>query len=420
MRRFVACVAMVGSACSITRPAENGPQDMVLFGSPTYENITGRPTDPVQLEMMASILGGEQVGFVVNDPAERDAYADQLVADYGVDQSTVDDDLIALPIEHTDIWFRDMGGVFVHGSAGGLRSKAVVDFEFDGWGYGAFSSPDIQDLYAIDNLVSAELGDALGLPVIWSPLIMEGGAFQSNGEGVIAYSLQAALQRNPTWSQYAIELELKRVLGAKKLLAIPTFHPFDGHAVLDGPLELDGEYYHLPITVRHADEVMQFVDATTILVAQIDASDVTNDLEQLAKDRLDEIWTYLAGQTDQDGNPFTLVPFPDPGFIPETMVEGDPLWDYVASLDGIQHADPAGGNIVIPASYMNYVVTNDTVLVAKFYKDGRNPRLIDADAEAISVLESLYPTRTVLAVDAENVNVGGGGMHCITQEIRSL
>lgn len=420
MRSRLSLILLSSGCVDIVRPAENGPQDMVLIGTPTYENITGRPTEPVQLEMLANLLPNVEVGLVVNDPAERDSYADQLEADYAVSAGDLDN-LVTIEVEHTDIWFRDMGGIFVHADAGRFgESIAVIDFEFDGWGYGSFSLPEQVELYDIDNEVSAKLGEALDYPVIYSPLIQEGGSFQSNGNGVVAYSVQSVIQRNPTWPLPLIEIEMKRVTGADKLLAIPTFHYFDGHSVLDGPLELDGVFYHLPITVRHADEVMQFVDADTILVAQIDQTDVTNDLEQVAKDRLDEIWDFLAASTDQYGDPFELIPYPDPGFIPETMVEGDIVWDYIGTLTGIQNFDPAGGQIVMPASYMNFVVTNDLVMVPMFYKDGRNPRLIDADAEAAQILGAQFAPRTVVQIDADNIVVGGGGMHCISQEIRTF
>lgn len=410
----------LSDACTVVRPAENGPQDMMLIGAPTYENIAGRPSEDVQLEMIAAVIEGEPVGFVTNDPAERDAYAAQLVASYGIAQEVVDANLVDLPIEHTDLWFRDMGGVFVTVHGEDVATQAVVDFGFDGWGYGPYSDDYQNGLYAIDDLVSAELGDALGIPVIPSPLTTEGGAFQSNGAGTIAYSLQALLQRNPGWTQAEIEGELGRVLGATHFLALPTFHLFDGHAVLDGPIEVDGVYYQLPFTVRHADEVMQFVDARTIVVAQLDAADVSSPIEAQAKARLDEIWAYLAAATDQDGEPFELVPMPDPGFVTESMTADDPTWQFLGGLSGLAHYDPSGGQVVLPASYLNFVVTNDRVLVPKFYKEGRNPRIEQADEAARATLADQFAPRTVVPIDAENITVGGGGMHCITQEIRSL
>ena len=403
----------------IVRPAENGPQDMVLMGTPTYENVTGRPTDPVQLSMLAAMLPHVQVGLVVNDLSEAENYSARLAAEFDVSAQALAN-LVPLEIEHTDIWFRDMGGVFVHVKRGSKKKLAVIDFEFDGWGYGAFSEPDQVELYEIDNQVAHKLGELLDMPVIRSPLIAEGGAFQSNGEGVIAYSLLALTQRNPGWTQKEIEAELKRVTGAKKLLALPTFHPFDGHAVLDAPLELDGTFFHLPVTVRHADEFMQFVDANTILVAQLDDEDVTNALEQEVKDRLDEIWDFLAASTDANGEPFELIPFPDPGMITETVSAGDVVWDYLGTLRGIKNYDPAGGQLILPAAYMNFVLTNNVVIVPRFFQPGRSERLIESDAEAVRILSEVFAPREVVQVDAENITVGGGGMHCITQEIRSL
>lgn len=411
-------VPVLATACAITKPGENGFQDYVLMGTPTYENRVGHPSEPVTLEMIATMLPSVKVGLVTQDEDEGEVWQG-LLEDFGV-PSTDLENLEIFPVEHSDLWFRDMGGIFVHLNVAGQNTLAVVDFEFDGWGYGPISDDASRELYAMDNLVAGQLGEQMDIPVIYSPLIFEGGALQSNGEGTIIYSLQAVTHRNPGWPQLLIETELKRVLGASKALGMPVFHPADGMTVTDGPLELDGRFLHYPLTVRHTDNFVSFVDADTILVSQLPQDAVTNWIEQDTHDRMTEAWDFLAANTDQDGHHFELVAFPDPGIIIESMTGDDILWQTMGILQGLQHYDPAGGEIILPASYMNYVVTNGVVMVPTFYKEGRNLRLIDTDAEAFAILQDMYPDREVVQVDSNDILFGGGGMHCITQEVRSL
>ena len=70
---------------------------------------------------------------------------------------------------------------------------------------------------------------------------------------------------------------------------------------------------------------------------------------------------------------------------------------------------------VWPASYVNYVPTNDLVIVSRFWKPGRSP-IKRRDDEARDVLRALFPGREIVQVYSENVNRGGGGMNCITQQ----
>ena len=69
---------------------------------------------------------------------------------------------------------------------------------------------------------------------------------------------------------------------------------------------------------------------------------------------------------------------------------------------------------------MNYLVTNDVVLAPAYWKEGRSERIRAKDAKARETLEKAFPGRKVVTINPENVNIGGGGMHCITQQQPSL
>lgn len=403
--------------CTITRPGENGPQDMVLIGTPTYDNRVGISSEPVTLKMIEEMLPNVRVGLVTQDEDEGERWR-EILEDEGVSEEDREN-LIVYPVKHSDLWMRDTGGLYVYLDRKIDETLAVVDFEFDGWGYGPRADDKTREFYEIDNQVAAQLGELMQIPVIYSPLIIEGGAIVANGEGTLIYSLPAATHRNPGWPQALIELELKRVLGAKKVIAMPIFHPADGMAVDDGPLELDGRFLHYPLTVRHVDEFISFIDPHTILVNQLPQEAVDNWIEQDVHDKMEAAWDFLEGVTAQDGKPFKLIAFPDPGLITGTMTGDDIVWQTIGALNGLKHYNPEGGEYILPASYMNYVVTNGLVLVPSFYAEGRNPRILETDAEAVRVLRTLYPGRKIVQIYTDAVVAGGGGMHCITQEIRS-
>lgn len=68
------------------------------------------------------------------------------------------------------------------------------------------------------------------------------------------------------------------------------------------------------------------------------------------------------------------------------------------------------------SSYVNYVPTNELVLVSKFWKPGRSRESRRRDQQAQAVLQELFPEREIVAIHSENINRGGGGMNCITQQ----
>ncbi len=97
---------------------------------------------------------------------------------------------------------------------------------------------------------------------------------------------------------------------------------------------------------------------------------------------------------------------------------GDGTYDYYAAYDRWEDGStlPEVMLGVWAASYVNYVPTNDLVLVSKFWKPGRSLETKIRDDEARVVLERVFPGREIVPVYSENVNRGGGGMNCITQQ----
>jgi agmatine deiminase len=107
--------------------------------------------------------------------------------------------------------------------------------------------------------------------------------------------------------------------------------------------------------------------------------------------------------------------------LPKTMIykmgPGDSVYDYISSLDYQDGSKfPVGDsvNVVAAGSYLNFTITNKVVLGQKFWREGLDDEIKKRDLEVEQLLQSLFPNRKVVMIDATAVNLGGGGIHCIT------
>jgi agmatine deiminase len=164
--------------------------------------------------------------------------------------------------------------------------------------------------------------------------------------------------RNPGLPREELERILAAHLGARKVLWL-------GRGIA-------GDDTH-----GHVDDLCRFVDETTVVLAQeLDPADANHDPLRDNAER-------LRGMTTADGKPLRVVPLPMPA----------PL-----QLDGVR----------LPASYANFYVGNDVVLVPTF----NDP----ADRRALGILAELFPTRRVVGIHAVDLVLGLGTLHCMTQQ----
>ncbi len=114
----------------------------------------------------------------------------------------------------------------------------------------------------------------------------------------------------------------------------------------------------------------------------------------------------------------TSVRIPVPELTLDVFQPGDGTYDYFAAYDRWEDGSTLPGVMlgVWATSYVNYVPTNDLILVSRFWKPGRSLKIRKRDDEARDVLQRLFPGRRIVQVYSENVNRGGGGMNCITQQ----
>jgi agmatine deiminase len=395
-------------------PGEWTTQQTVWLGTPTYENKAGYPTQLVQFEIIKNLVPTVNVAIAVQDSAEQTTVLSQLAA-AGLSQNVIQTKIKCHIIPHNDIWWRDMGGIFLKNNANQLQ---MVDFNFNGWGYGAYTTATYQAGFGLDETVDRQIAAQLDLSTVTSQLILEGGAIESNGKGTILVAESVVFQRNPTMTKTQVEAELKRVLKVKKIIWLPRGLGSDVHTVEGSPFVVDGKKVYTPVTTNgHTDEFVRFVDEHTLILAEIPEAEATDTIARFSRTALLEAENILKNATDQDGQPFKLIRMPDTGTILEQVAAGDGTFDFLVSMSALHLNVNHPIKVVLASSYLNYMVSNEVVLVAKYARADRAANLQQKDAQAVNVLKTAFPNRKIVQIDASNINVGGGGMHCITQQV---
>ncbi|MEU2451578.1 agmatine deiminase family protein [Streptomyces sp. NPDC012765] len=237
----------------------------------------------------------------------------------------------------------------------GDGNRAGVDFRFNAWGrkHHPFDS---------DDRISGLLLEHLGVDRIPSGMILEGGAITVDGEGTLITTEQCLLHpnRNPGMNRDQIEAELKSRLGVTKVVWLP----YGG--LLD--TETDG----------HVDGVCAFAAPGTVVIS------LPSDPDHPDYARMRANRAVLEATTDARGRRLEIIEVPQTAF-----------------------ADVADGEIEV--SYLNYYVANGGVVVPVAG--------VPQDEEALAVIATAYPGRKVVGVRALAIAFGGGGVHCITQQV---
>jgi len=422
MRIALACLGLVLAACSkapeaaapeveakgtYSFPAEFEPHASIWMSWPTYENKAGHPTERVVEDIVRALHGHVSVDLLAQDEAEAGVIREQLARD-----AVPSDHVRIHAMRHADIWLRDMGPIFVKTSGGG---RAVVDYAYNAWGYPGFdrSSPTALNEDAIDRNVAA----LRGLPVVRSSMSSEGGNREANGAGTLMLTEQVERQRNPGMSREQIEAEFRRTLGAKAFVWLPQGIAEDD-ATWEGPLP--GGIY-TPLTPGgHIDEYARFADAHTILLGEVTEEEARADaIHAMTRARLERARAAIEASVDQDGRPFRIVRVPMPEPLYDTLGPGDGVYESLKNMrytSGVPFPKGSPVRIIVSTSYLNFLVTNGVVLAQAYSKEGRPSRVKEKDAAAQRILGEVFPGRKIVPIDAEAVNLGGGGIHCITQQ----
>ena len=285
-------------------------------------------------------------------------------------------------MESDDAWARDTGPTFVVSgtdeTAYEERKLAGINWEFNAWG------GNYDGLYADwkkDNEIAASVLQEMNCRMFdAAPFVLEGGSIHTDGQGTMLVTENCLLSpgRNPGLSRQQIEEKLKEYCGAEKIIWLPC-----------------GIYQDE--TNEHVDNVCAFTAPGEVVLAW------TDDRKDPQYAMSQACLQVLERETDARGRKFLVRKL----LIPET-----PVCITEQELNGLQFEEgedirEAGERLA--ASYVNFYIANDAVLV---------PQFGDAhDKLACLTLQEAFPARTIEPVFARDIIVGGGNIHCITQQI---
>lgn len=401
------CVALYAQEPDRYRQhAEYEPTEAVWMLYPLITHKLGYSNQKVQLQMIQALAVDNKIKMVVPDDKTAEEFKKSLP------KNLLADSIVSILIfPYTEFWARDMGPVFVTNNKG---QKAVADFMFNNWGY-----TDTSDAYSrLNEKLDEKIAAYYQLPVLSTTVVSEGGDREINSKGTLLLVEAVEKQRNPSLTMEQMEISYKRLLGASKIIWFKQGVRDDDHsthAPIDGPG--NKKYYTMLTTGGHVDEFARFVNDSTIVLAWVAPADRTNDIEKQTGERMETNYEILRQATDQDGKPFNIIKMPMPYVVTATLAPGDSVY---AALRALQteagHDFPDGKKIdcVAAASYLNFLIANDVVLVAKYWHKGLSKKIKNRDEEAKRILQKLFPAKKIIAIDAMAVNLGGGGMHCIT------
>ena len=349
-------------------PAEWEPHEATWIAWPhNREDWPGKfaPVPWVYTEIVRHLSQVETVFIVVASGKMERRAADHL------DQAGVSLERVRFFKARTDrVWLRDSGPTFLVRDGGETPDENdlpgpvhLIDWKFNGWAKYANHKNDNR----IPLQIAAYLGDTLWIPRVAQGgklrrVVLEGGAIDVNGRGTLMTTEECLLSdvqaRNPGLDRAGMERVFADYLGIRHVIWL-------GRGIA-------GDDTH-----GHVDDLARFVDARTVVTVLEPHTDDPNH------EPLEENLRRLESAVDQDGQPLRVVTLPMPAPV---LFDGQRL----------------------PASYANFYIANNLVLVPTF----NDP----ADRIALNTLAELFPDRQVVGIHCRDLVLGLGTLHCLSQQ----
>lgn len=336
-------------------PAEWEKQQGVLLCFPHNGNDWPGKYGAIQwafVEFIKKVAAHEQVFLVVNSAQHREKVAGMLK------MATVNNKKITFITKKTNrSWMRDSGPIIVKNG----KNREALNFNFNGWA--KYSN------YKLDRKLPTAIAEVLEIPltqVVYKgrPVVLEGGALEVNGKGTLITSEECLLHpsiqvRNSNFTKADYEAVFKEYLGVTNTIWVG-----------DGIIGDD--------THGHIDDLCRFVDAETIVTVL--ESDTKHKNYKALQDNLQRLKKSVL----ENGQAPKIVTLPMP-------------------------KDIVFESLVLPASYANFLILNNCVLVPTF-NDA-------ADRVALDTLATCFPDREVIGISAIDLIWGFGTLHCLSQQI---
>jgi agmatine deiminase len=294
-------------------------------------------------------------------------------SEYQIARVLLDARIRVIEMSHDDSWMRDVGPTFVVNRRGAVRG---VDWHFNAWG-GLQSG--LYFPWDQDDLVARKVLEVEGRDRYRAPIINEGGAIHVDGEGTALVTEQCLLNvnRNPLLSRERLEGHLRDYLGVATIIWL-------GKGVCND--ETDGHIDNLACFARPGEVCLTWTD---------------NKRDPQYAISLDA-WERLNEARDARGRRLKVVRLPMPG--PLTLSPKEAVG--IVAREGTK---PRAAGERLAASYVNFYIANGGIVMPLL-----DPR---TDRAAMSRLKRVFPQRRVVGVPAREVLLGGGNIHCITQQV---
>ncbi|MEN9217170.1 MAG: agmatine deiminase family protein [Gloeomargarita sp. HHBFW_bins_162] len=254
-----------------------------------------------------------------------------------------------------DAWCRDHGAIFIQEKTENGWRLVATHWQYNAWG-------EKYPPWAQDQRVGAQMAAILNRPCLTLEPVLEGGAIDANGTGILLASQDCLLhpRRNPGMTTQDWEEYFRVYFGAERVIWLNV--------------EIQGDD-----TDGHVDVTTRFVATDTLVVA------LENNPSDPNYASLQANWQYLQSLAPELN--FTLIPLP----MPQPVIDNGQR---------------------LPASYANFYIGNRVVLVPVF----DDPQ----DEVALGILQKLFPQRQVVGIDSRAIVEGLGGLHCLTQPVPAL
>jgi agmatine deiminase len=299
----------------------------------------------VYLRLIEIIGSYQTINLLVDSEQEENRVRGLLAKD-----KISDANLFFFHIPTKDAWIRDYGPTFVVKK----NNLGMVHWIFNAWG-------NKYEILKEDGLIPKKINETLQVKYFTPKIILEGGSIDVDGEGTVLVTEQCLLNknRNPTFSREKIEETLSQFLNIEKILWLKEGIEGD---------DTDG----------HIDDISRFV-APSVVVTSIEKDEMDSNYLPLM-----ENFKRLSTMTDAKNRPLSIVELPMPKKIFTNK------------------------NKPLPASYANFLITNEVVLVPIFQQKN--------DEKALIILKELFPSREVIGIPCNDLILGGGTIHCLSQQ----
>ena len=344
-------------------PGEFVPQQRIWLAWPERPDNWRKAAGPVQLAFKAvieAILPVVDVSVMVTS------------AMYDSARKMLPDQVEVVKQPFNDAWMRDIGPTALVNQQGDVRA---VSWQFNAWGGKQFGLyPD----WRADDRVAAAVSDWMGIDYYQASFVLEGGAIHTDGEGTVYTTEECLLHpgRNPHLDKSQIEQLLLDYLGARKVIWLPL-------GVFNDE------------TAGHVDNLLHVIAPAEVVLNWCE------DVDDPQYERSGMALEVLLKEKDAKGRSIKVhkLPMPGPLYLSGEEAAGIEVCDTMKRVAGERLA----------GSYTNFLMVNGLVVMPLLDKR--------TDQRALSKLAGLLPDYRIVGIPAREILLGGGNIHCITQQI---